>query len=149
MKIEEINSKKLSKVSKQETYILHLRFIQLYNKNFKGNNKQRVGDLERDSFLDKYKLLIKEMDSRKLTHSIQDIDRALFRKSIYGLDIAKLDELVIVPDYISMVGGHVSNPKESKDVDIVIREDEGNRNTSNELLINRAVRKALGYDKKI
>lgn len=150
MKIEEINSKELSKLSGMELHSLRLRFIQLFSKWFKNNNRQKIGKLERNSFLEKYRLLLREMNKRKLTHSVQSIDRTLLKRGIYGLDIGKLDELNIVPDYISIVGSQVSNPKNEKsDIDIVIRGSEDNRNSSNELLIVRAIRKALGYDKKV
>lgn len=149
MKIEEMTLEKLSKVSDKELYSLRLRFIQLFNKWFRNNSSQKVGNLKRDSFLDKYGLLLKEMNKRKLYHSVQSIDGALFRKNLYRLNVGDLDELLLVPDYISIVGSQVSDPKNEKsDIDILIRDSEDNRDSSNELLVVRAIRKALGYDKK-
>jgi len=75
MRIEEITANKLKGAPDKELYSLRLRFVQLYNKNFKDNRNTRVGTLSRSDFLQKYKLLIKEMKDRGLTHAkVTDID---------------------------------------------------------------------------
>ena len=146
MKIEEINIKNLSNAPDKELYVLHLRFIQLWNKNFAGNRKIRIGSLERGNFLDKYKILIKEMDDRKLTYSTQGIDRSLFRKSIYGLDTSALGDVVITPDYVSVGGSFVKSPKEANDLDLIIRDDESNRDEGMELKLSRLMQKQVKKD---
>jgi len=146
MKIEEINIKNLSKAPNKELYSLHLRFIQLWNKNFAGNRKIEVGSLERISFLDKYKLLIREMDKRKLTHSTQNIDLALFKKSIYNLDASTLGDMVIIADYISIGGSFVKSPKEANDLDLIVRDDKSNRDEGMELKLSRLMQKQIKKD---
>lgn len=143
MKIEGMTSEKLSKVSENELYTLRLRFIQLFNKWFKNNNRQKVGKLERNSFLDKYRLLLKEMNKRKLTHSVQSIDRALFRKNVYGLNVFSLGDIAKVPDYVSIGGGFVKSPKDADDLDLIVREDERNRDEGLELKLSRLMQKRI------
>jgi len=79
--------RKCSSVHAQDVGIK--RFVQLYNKNFKGNRNTRVGMLSRSDFLQKYKLLVKEMKDRNLTHAkVTDIDVEVFRKAMFGgLDV--------------------------------------------------------------
>lgn len=148
MRIEDIDKVKLSKVSDKGLLVLRLRFLQVWGKNFEGNNKVVVGSLNRGDFLSKYRMLLKAYNERKLEYSTEDIDRAAFKKAMevakFGVDVAALGDIVVVPDYVSVVGGYVSNSAKSDgDVDIVIRESDKNRNESNELLIVRAVKKAL------
>ncbi|GAI73683.1 unnamed protein product, partial [marine sediment metagenome] len=143
MKIEEMTSEELSKISDNELYGLRLRFIQLFNKWFKNNNRQKVGKLEKNNFLDQYRFLLKEMNKRKLTHSVQGIDRALFRKNIYGLNVSSLGDIVKVPDYVSIGGGFVKSPKDADDLDLIIRDDENNRDEGLELKLTRLMQKRI------
>lgn len=147
MRIEEIDKTKLSKAPDKELLILHLRFIQLWNKNFKSNDKVIVGSLNRGEFLAKYRLLIKEYSERKLEHSTEDIDRAAFKKAMevvkLGIDTADLGDIVVVPDYISIGGSFVKTPKEAEDVDIILRENEESRDESLELKLSRIIQKQV------
>ncbi|MBA7534306.1 DNA ligase [subsurface metagenome] len=143
MKIEEMTSEKLSKISDNELYSLRLRFIQLFNKHFKNNNRQEFGNLEKNSFLDQYGLLLREMNNRGMAHSVQSIDRVLFRKNVYGLNISFLGDVVKVSDYVSIGGGFVKSPKDANDLDLIIREDEGNRDEGLELKLSRLMQKQI------
>ena len=82
MRIEEIEKKSLEIVKNDELYSLRLRFLQLWGKNFTKGGNQIVGDLKKSEFLNKYKLLINKMNEQGLIHSTQEIDRALFKKSM-------------------------------------------------------------------
>jgi len=139
MKIEDIDKTKLSKAPDKELYVLRLRFIQLWEKNFKGNQKQTVGELERSDFLEKYRLLINEMGKRNLTHSIADIDHAAFKKAIMGIDVPSLGDVVVTPDYVTIGGSFVKSPKDSNDIDVIIRENEDNRDEGFELKLSRLI----------
>jgi hypothetical protein len=146
LKIEEINSKQLTETPNAELYNLHFRFIQLWNKNFSNNQKTVVGDLKRNDFLDKYKLLIKEIDKRGLNHNILDIDRALFKKNMLGIEVSSLGDIVVIPDYISIGGGFVKSPKEANDLDVILRDDERNRDEGMELKLSRLLQKQVKKD---
>jgi len=143
LKIEEMTSEKLSKLSGLELHSLRLRFIQLFNKWFEDNNRQKVDKLERNNFLDQYRLLLKEMNKRKRTHGVQSIDRALFRKNIYGLNTSSLGDIVKVPDYVSIGGGFVKSPKDADDLDLIVREDERKRDEGLELKLSRLMQKQI------
>jgi len=145
MRIEEVTRTSLSKAPDKELLILRLRFIQLWNKNFKGNNKAVVGSLNRSSFLSKYRLLLNEYNRRKLEHSTEDIDRAAFKKAMeivkLGIDTTNLGEIVVVPDYVSLGGSAVNNMEKAGDVDIILRENESRRDTGLELKLVRILDK--------
>jgi hypothetical protein len=149
MRIEDITPDKLAEVENKELHSLRLRFIQLWNKNFKDSDKDAVGTLERDDFLNKYTHLTQELKSRKLSYNAQDIDVAAFGKSMVkyqlGVDTANLEPLTIVPGFVSVSGSFVKNQKEAKDFDVVIRQDE--QDTSMQLLLSRALEKVTKLDR--
>jgi len=152
MRIEDITRESLAKAPNRELLALRLRQIQLWNKNFKDNDKVVVGSLNRSDFLAKYRLLLREYNKRKLEHSTEDIDRAAFKRSMeiakIGFDISMLDTMVVVPDYVSLVGSGVSNLNDANDVDILLREDERNRDTGLELKLVRTLDKQDTLAKK-
>lgn len=150
MRIEEIDKTKLAKAPDKELLILRLRFIQLWNKNFDGNDKAIVGSLNREEYLSKYRMLLKEYNEREIGHNTEDIDRAAFKKAMeivkIGVDVPALGDLVVVPDYISIGGSFVGSPKEAGDIDLVLREDESNRDKSLELKLTRTIQKQVDKD---
>lgn len=121
MRIEEIDKTKLSKVCDKELLILKLRFTQLFDKNFRDNNSVVVGSLNRNKFLKNYKLLLDEMDSRAIEKSTNPIDKSLFKKTMtahkYGIDVSDLDDIVVIPDFISMDANNISFKKATEFVD--------------------------------
>lgn len=146
MRIEEITRSKLSKAANNEVYGLRLRFIQLWDKNFQDNDNKKAGDLQRNDFLKRYKLLIDEMKKRKLNHSVKDIDRALFRKVIWGIELSDFEDISVVKDYVSIVGSFVKSPTKAKSVDLVIREDEENKDEKLESEISNLIKKQIKKD---
>ncbi len=143
MRIEEITANKLKEVPDRELYSLRLRFVQLYNKNFKGNRNTRVGTLSRSDFLQKYKLLVKEMKDRNLTHAkVTDIDVEVFRKAMFGgLDVGTLGDVVVVENYLAIAGSFVKSPTEAQDIDIIVRDSSSNRDEGLELKVGRLLEK--------
>jgi len=104
-------------------------------------------NLLKEELLEKYKILKAEMKKRNLRiNSDTDLDRALFRKAMYGIDVSSLGDIAIVPDYISIAGSLVKSPKTAKDVDVVIREDEDNRDEGMELKLARLIQKHIHKD---
>ena len=112
MRIEETDKANLSKACDKELLILKLRFTQLWDKNFKDNDTAIVGSLNRNTFLKNYKLLLTEMGSRKLEHSTSAIDKAVFKKAMttskFGIDITDLDDIIIMPNLVTIAASSVS-----------------------------------------
>lgn len=139
MKIEEINESSLKDVPKSELYNLRLRFIQLYEKFLRDNGLKMIGGLTRNEFYKRYILLIKEMRRRKLTATTTtDLDVAVFKAAMFGgLDISKLGEIVLTENYLSIGGSFVKSPADADDIDIIIRDNEKNRDEGLELKVGR------------
>lgn len=155
MRIEDITQARLKKLSNgTELHRLRGRFIQLYDRYFKLGSVKKAKGLERRMLLDRYVLLRAEMRRRGLKRYSEtaidgEVSHRLCRKAFLGIDTPGMDELILVPDYVSIIGSYITDPKkDTGDVDVLIRDSEDNRNQSNELLIIRAVKKALGYDEK-
>jgi len=142
MKVEDITENSVKKVDDQELYNLRLRFIQLYNKNLKGREGGEVGGLGRLEFINRYQILIREMNKRNLTHSkTTELDIEAFKKAMTGVDVKSLGDQVIVNDYISIGGSFVKRPQEANDLDIIIRDFDKNRDEGLELKVGRALKK--------
>ena len=104
--------------------------------------------LSKSELLDRYGILMAEMNKRGLkVGSGTPLDVALFRKSMYGIDIPGLGDLVQVADYINLDGSWADDPKGADDIDVIIREDEENRDEDLELKLGRVLSKAT--NKKI
>jgi len=147
MEIENITAKSIKKENDKELYNMRLRFIQLYNKNLKGREGGEVGGLDRFEFIDKYQILIREMNKRNLTHhTTTDLDIEAFRKAMTGIDIKSIGDQVIVNDYISIGGSFVKRPREANDLDIIIREYARNRDEGLELKIGRVLKRQIKKD---
>ena len=124
MKIEELTQSNIKKVDDRELYSLRLRFLQVWKKHF-GNPIKKSEEIDRGKILENYQTLKKEMESRKLSHDVKEIDKILFQKTIYNIDVPSLDEQVISEDFISIAGDFVKNPKSVEKVDVVIKGNEG------------------------
>jgi|GEM_PF-617495 len=138
MRIEEADKTKLSKAYDKELLILKLRFTQLFDKNFKDNDNTIVGSLNRNSFMKKYKLLLDEMNSRKLEHSTSAIDKAAFSKAMtaskYGIDVSDCDDIVLVENFAYVTSAiktekdgrlaTIINVAKSELIDIIKKRDE-------------------------
>ena len=124
MKIEEITQKNIKKLDDRELHSIRLRFLQVWKKHF-GNPIKKNEELDRSLILENYRTLKKEMEVRKLSYDVKEIDKILFKKSIYNLDVPSLKEHVLVEDFISLAGNYIKNPKSVEKVDIVVRSEEG------------------------
>jgi SAM-dependent methyltransferase len=141
MKIEDMNPESLGKAPDKELYSLRLRFVQLFNKFFFGNNREKANSLERKDMLSKYRILIKEMNTRDLrTMKETNIDRAVFKNAMLGVDVPSMGEFVVVENYISIGGSFVKDPKGAEDVDVIIRDQSASRDEGLELKIGRTIR---------
>jgi len=141
MRIEEITEASLRKVSDKEIYNLRLRSIQIYDKNFKGNNKAQAGELKRETLLDKYRLIRHEMRRRNLRYLKETaIDRAIFKRAFVGIDVPSLGDVVVVNDYVSIGGSFVKSPSDAEDIDLIIRDSDSNRDEGLELKLGRIIK---------
>lgn len=147
MRIEQISEERLSKVSESELKSLRFRFIQLWEKNFKGTDKQQVGSLDRKDFVKRYKLLIKIMAQRGIyPQTASSLDKYIFDSAMYKFSVPNLGDIVVVPDYCSLAGSYIRNPKTAKDADIVLRSPEEQRDETLELKLGRVLSKLVEKD---
>lgn len=100
IRIEEITKQCLSKATDQELQQLRFRMSLYWDKHFKYNKKDVVGCFRRNTYVAKYRLLLKELDSskRSLQFSTCDIDRRAFQQNMQikkdRIDVALFDEIV-------------------------------------------------------
>jgi len=114
MRLEEISRRSLSQASSKELRSLRFRMIQLWNRNFKKNPDAIVGGLDRSCFLEKYRLILREMAARGIRiNPIYHIDRF----------VKILPELVLVPEFASLTGSYVYGKEKPGDMDVVVRTD--------------------------
>ena len=137
----------LSRASNSQLEILRTRFIQTWDKHFYKTGKECLGDLSKKSFLNRYGLLLKEMAKRLISpRMVSSLDKFVFDSAIFKFSAASLGDVVVIPDYCSIAGSYVRNPKEAGDVDIVIRTPEGQRDETLELKLGRTLAKVLHKD---
>lgn len=146
MKIEDIKPDALKTVDDNELYVLRLRAINLYERHFYNSRCIRIGKLERSTLLDNYQHLTNEMKHRGLRYNEKAIDRAVFRKAMFGIDVRDLGDLVVVANYMSIAGSFVKDPAGAEDVDIVIRDNTDNRDQGIELKVSRTVKMRTGKE---
>jgi len=116
MKIEEINAESLKKVSDQEVLSLHHRVHQLAPA-VKRDGKHE--GLNWEDLVNAHLFLLREMDHRKMNHEIHDeLDQSSeeLKKSVSEEFASLPKEVVIVPDFVSVVGSSVLG--EGHDIDI-------------------------------
>jgi len=107
LKLEEITPARLNKVSDKELLAIHLRLHQLY-----GNTTE----FTKEDIINFHKLVIEEMKKRGMNHNIED---AL---DIHTRELLKnVNDTMVVPDFVSIVGSTVKGNKEPDDLDILIR----------------------------
>lgn len=87
-----------------------------------------------------YGILKAEIQKRVLKFSPNVLlDKALFKRAMIGIDVGVFGDVIIIEDYISISGSFVKSCREAKVVDLVIKDDEENRNRELEEQISKAV----------
>lgn len=126
MRIEEITTESIRGVSDAELRNLRFRFIQLWAK--------MTDPEKRREYLERYKTLIDEFDRRDLTRGRYPIDEALesYRHS-KGLS-AGYSDIVVIPEFVSIVGSFVESPSEANDIDLLIRQPERDESLERKLM---------------
>lgn len=152
MKIEDLTLAKLKEISDDRyLHILRTRFLQLYDSYFKNTNVIKARGLKRRDFLNRYIMLRKELASRGFTYSEETaldkevLDR-IFRKGIWTIDVPALEEIVIVPSYISAGERFVDTPKDVGEIDLIVKDSKPKENNALELKVADQIRREAGKD---
>lgn len=106
MRIEEITKQRLIDATDLELKQAKFKIAKFWDRHFKNNSNDIVGCFERNNFVAKYNMVLKEMDSEKrsLQHSTCDIDRQAFKQTMQvrkdGINIAQLEEITTAKNYV-------------------------------------------------
>lgn len=144
MRLSEISSPHLLRVDDNEILSLHFKMHELWGTNFAGNALESAGGMTREDIVNAHLFLVREMKRRGMNHTKQP-----------GVDGESLknweqlcDEVILIPDFVDVVGSSVREPDINSDTDILIRaeiKDDRIWMTQESILI--PVRKALDPDK--
>lgn len=149
MTIEDISKEKLANEDKTDLFVLRLRFLQLWDKNFLDSQNATVGNLNKTEFLDKYRLLIDEMSEREYQYNPKEIDKTLLKTNVYGLNVGSWEDVMLIPNYISIAGGYVSDPAGTDNVDVIIRASQEARDENTERKIKLTLNKKVSQKVKL
>jgi len=143
--IEQINKKELEKLDVIDLRQLRTRFINIYDKYFIKYNLQKAAGMARVEFMAKYNLLRKELNDRGIESSPhqpidQELGRTLFKSVMYGLDISMLNDMLVIPDYVSISGDFISSPTKAGKIKVVIKNKEENRSEKFEGVIGQLIK---------
>ena len=149
MKIEHITSDNIKELPDVELRNLKLRFISIYDRHFVDPEMTKAVDLTRETFYDKYIILRMEMKKRKITHVEgvaldKEIDPRIFQKSVWGIDIPSLGSMMIVRSYVALSGAFIKSPLGVKNVDVVIRNLEKNKDKRLENKLTMIIKSHMG-----
>lgn len=144
MRIEELNKASVPKLSNRELLNLRLRCSQLWDKNFKDNDVDVVGSLNRNRFLKQYKLVLDELKVKTLNNSTDDIDRALFKKAMdavkYGIDVSDFGDITLAREYVSIGTVFAKGFKDAEELEVLI---SGIPDEVEDIVVN-AIQKQIG-----
>jgi len=152
MRIENINKDNLKKEPDKELFNLRMRFSQIFKKFYKTNlfKKSDFNFLDRKDFLNRYKLLNREITCRRLkVNKSNELDKIIFSKEMTGVDVKSLPEVGITNDYISIHGSFLKSPKEQGSFSIYIREKGDKRTVEVEERIKQVLEEELGKDSTV
>ena len=136
MRIEAITKQALLDATDLELKQLKYKIAKFWDRHFKNNDNTIVGCFDRNDYIRKYRLLLKEMDAEKrsLQHSTCDIDRQAFKQSMQakadGIDFSSFSEIVTGQNCIVLDEGFAK----SDEIHITIQHgDESNTLLEEEL----------------
>lgn len=149
MRIEHMTSENIKEVPDVELRNLKFKFISIYDRHFVDPEMMKAVNLSREMFFDKYIILKMEMRKRNVTHLEgvaldKEIDPRIFQKSVWGIDIPSLSSMMIVRSYISLAGAFIKSPALVKNVEIVIRNLEKNKDERLEKKISAIIKSHMG-----
>ena len=146
--IEDITKEELKKLDVIDLRQLRSRFINLFDKHFIRYDSKRIGKMSRVKFMSQYNLLRKEMDSRGVKSSQylpidQELGSIILKSVMWGLDITMLNDMLMIPDYISISGGYIESPRNVKEIEIVVKNKEENRSEKFEAIIGQLIKEQV------
>lgn len=154
MRVEDITAEKLLEATGPDLRNLHFRFVQIWKTKFDGTSAQRadflrhgeiVSTLERGDFLDRYALLKKALKSKGIKAARdQSVDRALFKRSMQGLDVPAIGDVLLQDCFVSAVGQFLRGPRAADEIEILIKAGDGGRDEALEERVEETLRAATG-----
>ena len=154
MRIEDITPEKLLTRSETELKHLHTRCVQIFRKYFHENTEQKkefskhgevVSVVGRGELLENYGHLKKACRARgvKLESNLE-IDKALFRKAMRGLDVSSLGDIMVEEGCVSAVGEFVKSPKSTDIMEVLIKQDIDDRDEELEEKVVDIIKSSTG-----
>lgn len=149
MRIEHMTSDNIKEVPDVELRNLKFKFINIYDRHFVDPEIMKAVGLNREIFFDKYTILKMEMRKRSVTHLEgvaldKEIDPRIFQKSVWGIDIPSLGSKMIVRSYISLSGAFIKSPALVKNIEVVIRNLEKNKDERLEKYLTMIIKTHMG-----
>jgi len=149
MRIENITKDNIKELPDVELRNLKIRFIGIYDRYFTDPEMKKAVDIERNVFYSKYIVLRTEMKKRSIEFHEgvaldKEVNTRIFLKSVWGLDVPSLNEIVIVKSYAAISGMFIKSPKMAKSMDVVIRNIEKNRDEDLEKKISQELKAHTG-----
>lgn len=149
MRIEHMTSDNIKEVPDVELRNLKFKFISIYDRHFVDPEMMKAVDLTRKMFFDNYIILKMEMRKRKITHLEgvaldKEIDPRIFQKSVWGIDVPSLGSMMIVRSYVALSGAFIKSPALIKNVEVVIRNLEKNKDQRLEDKLTMIIKTEMG-----
>jgi len=117
MRVLDINTESLKKVSDKELLMMHLRMHQLYNR-FKKNL------ISIEDIVNAHRFIVNEMKKRGMKHNpIDDLDKTLKKITMSKREeyLKQFKDFKIMKDAICMIGSMAEGKENPHDIDILIR----------------------------
>jgi len=153
MRIENIDKENIKELVPVELRNTKLRFIHIYENHFSDPTVEKAVGLTRHIFINKYIILRNEMKSRGVEYmedspldKVKEVNIRSFLKSIYGIDVPDLAKLEIVKSYVAISGAFMKMPKTAKQVDVVVRNVEENKDVALEKKIAMVIKAHTGKE---
>jgi hypothetical protein len=126
MRIEDISKETLTKASDADLFDLRLRTCQVWNRHFHKTTAAAAGSFERADLLNRYSVLMKEMDARTLRIVRENIDGYLLRNTLMqGLDPVSIGEIVLDKGCVVVGGDFAHDPKGAEVCDLFVSPNMG------------------------
>lgn len=149
MKIEHMTFDNIKELPDVELRNMKLRFNNMYDRHFVDPEIKMAVELSREMFFDKYIILRMAMKNRNITHLEgvaldKAIDPRIFQKSVWGIDIPSLGSMMIVRSYVALSGAFIKSPLDVKNVEVVIRNLEENKDKRLEDSLTMIIKTHMG-----
>lgn len=143
--IEQVTKEELERLDVIALRDLRSRFINVFDKFFVKYNLQKAAGMLQVEFMAKYNLLRKELNRRGDSPSQeqpidQELGKILLKSVMWGLDISMLNDMLVMPDYVSISGDFINSPTKTSKIEVVIKNKEENRSEKFEGWISQLIK---------